>query len=267
MMSKSYYCKGWVLFIALLLVLTGCCATKSLTITSVPGDARISVDGADLGNSPVVKEFCFKEQPVIPVLVEKKGFRSATIDLAYEPKEKIEYTVTLEPLTKKVSITSNPPGVQICIDGAVKGSTPYSEVFSFVEKDSYTLVVTKKGYRSSTLDVAFNPESKVEYKVSLEPITKSVNVTSEPSGVQVSIDGVVEGTTPFSKVFSFVDRDSYKLEAVKHGYRDATLEIANDPESVLDYNLVLYPITKNVTVTSNPAGAQISIDGAKKGLS
>jgi len=90
-----------------------------------------------------------------------------------------------------------------------------------------------------------------------------VNVTSQPAGATVVVDGIDRGVTPIT---------IYDLEPGRHhlkyrlgGYleRDRFFNTSEGP--VIDKNEVLQPVKGLLLVKSDPEGATIVIDGVSKG--
>jgi serine/threonine-protein kinase len=89
-------------------------------------------------------------------------------------------------------------------------------------------------------------------------------VESEPAGAQVSLDGErLPGQTPI--VRASVDARPHVLVLSHPGYRDAVVEVtvpAGDRRTVLR---ALEAEPRQLTVTSTPAGAAVTLDGAPSG--
>lgn len=94
-------------------------------------------------------------------------------------------------------IDSNPSGT-VTIDNVVRGRTPLSLQ---LPAGPHTMVVTAgQNSRSLPLDIeaGVNIRQHVEFTSAPAPTTGRLEVTSEPSGARVNVDGTPKGTTPLS---------------------------------------------------------------------
>jgi len=90
---------------------------------------------------------------------------------------------------------------------------------------------------------------------------KLVCITSDPNHASLYINGEQSGKTPFTKVLSFKKQEAYAVTAEKKGHKPATVSVQYVPADQTEYNIVLPPLEKTVTITSVPEGASVEIDG------
>lgn len=90
-------------------------------------------------------------------------------------------------------------------------------------------------------------------------------VVSEPSGAEITCNGAQLGLTPHI-VTTLDAKRQHTLILRKTGYRDASVEVVFHGRTpvVKDVELVLDAGT--LVVTSSPAGASVTVDGAAKGV-
>ena len=102
------------------------------------------------------------------------------------------------------------------------------------------------------------------------PATGSVAVTSEPSGSPVLVDGVARGVTPFTlslqpgshrvEVGAGTQARSQAVNVTRGGVASMHVELRPSPESA-----AFAPGTGGLQITTDPAGARVSIDGEPRG--
>jgi len=91
----------------------------------------------------------------------------------------------------------------------------------------------------------------------------SINITSEPSGAEVSILGKVVGTTPY--MTKPVPSAMYIVKFSMDGYEPAWLPVNVVPGRQVEAHAALIPETATVIIDSNPSGAHVQMNGKEIG--
>ena len=91
----------------------------------------------------------------------------------------------------------------------------------------------------------------------------SMNITSEPSGAEVSILGKVIGTTP--RVTNPVPSAMYIVKFSMDGYEPAWLPVNVTPGRQVEAHAVLVPENATVIIDSEPSGAHVQMNGKEIG--
>lgn len=101
-------------------------------------------------------------------------------------------------------------------------------------------------------------DSLSKKKVEKVPVTGSLFVKSEPSGAEVYLNGDFKGMSPL--YLKKLPLESYQLELLKEGYQSwqKTIEIENSQREII---AVLKLLTGFLSITSNPSGAKVFLDG------
>jgi len=98
----------------------------------------------------------------------------------------------------RVTIGTTPLGAMVMVDGASRGLTP---VTIQLDPGAHTVVLQHGGVeRTMPIQVASGAEMTQHYEFPAEPIStlSSVNVTTDPPGARVLVDGEARGTSPVS---------------------------------------------------------------------
>lgn len=173
-----------------------------------------------------------------------------------------------KPIT--VSLKSDPPDAQVWIDNQRKGTTPLELTLLPWEKTKLTLKRT--GYADLTREVS-PPErgNRLDLNFPLIPLGLMVRVESDPPGAIIAINGRVAGASPIDvPIDTEKSGQSIAITATLAGYAQATqkLEIPADAGSQpLSTLLTLTRPQSELTIVSNPPGAEIRIDGRPIGRS
>ena len=144
-----------------------------------------------------------------------------------------------------ISIMSEPSGASVYLDGTYMGKTPIS--LDDVISKPHTIKLTKSGYNSKTLTLSLSPGGAENIRESLEPLTGSISVSSDPCGANVYLSGAYKGTTPTTISGVLIGSHTIRLE--KTDYNDYLLEsVSVEAETTT-------PITAQLTPsdTSPPA--------------
>jgi serine/threonine protein kinase len=96
--------------------------------------------------------------------------------------------------TGSLSISSNPPGAQVTVDGQARGVTP----LMLTLKPGNHNVELRGGGEPRTLPVTITAGTQVSQYIELPKITAfgQLQVRSEPAGAQVTVDGIPRGKAP-----------------------------------------------------------------------
>jgi len=106
-----------------------------------------------------------------------------------------EATVTPPPVVGVVEVSSNPVGAQVSIDDELKGATPIRVT---MPPGEYTLQL-RSGTVTRVLPLTVQANATVQPFVDMVPSLASsgrVEITSDPPGARVIVDGTTRGVTP-----------------------------------------------------------------------
>jgi PKD repeat protein len=196
-------------------------------------------------------------------------------------------TVTVQSGT--LAITTNPPGANVFVDNVFKGVTPLT--LSDTPSGYHLLRITLAGHDDYTTSATVEPGKTVLVQADLPaagtgttttitPATTattsppqengSVALTSVPNGATVTFDGLYKGTTPV--IIPDVLPGNHEISLDYPGYVlwKQTISVGSSQTTAINANLVVSTGsagTGTLTVITDPAGAQVSIDDDIKGLS
>ncbi len=249
-------------------VLTSSCGhedpTGTIRVVSTPSGAAVQLDGVDTGDvTPVEYRLAV-------------GTHTVAVELAGHLAVPAERTVTVGPgrlvpadfqlaALGELTITSDPPGAAILIDGEDTGEvTPHT--FTLVEgpRTVDVLLAGRVSDGPQSIDVSAQAPAAADF--ALHPAGE-LEVTSAPAGAAIRLDGADTGeTTPH--VFVLAEGDHTVMVSLA-GYDAApdsiVATVVADGSVSADFTLVELGTTGTLTVTSTPAGAAISLDGADTG--
>jgi hypothetical protein len=185
-------------------------------------------------------------------------------------------TPTPTPKSGLLYVASSPSGASVYIDGTYKGATVASSYQPFyVDAGSHTIKMTMSGYGGySTTEYISSGQTKYLYPT-LDKITGTIQIYSNPAGANVYIDSTYVGQTITGSFQPFdVQAGSHTIKLIMTGYEEysTTEYISSGQTKYVNTNLVGITPTPTPTpksgllyVASSPSGASVYIDGTYEG--
>ena len=131
-----------------------------LDISSTPFDAAITLNGKDYGATPnTIKNLLIGDYNLV---LRKTGYGTITKIVTIKENATNEVNENL-PRGLEVTISSNPVGLQLWLDGILIGSTPYTATLS--HGSHVVKLVNGKKVVEETISVAQNGKKQFEYSV------------------------------------------------------------------------------------------------------
>jgi hypothetical protein len=176
---------------------------RTLTFIVSPTAAIVSVNGKPLSDGPVsriTKElpFTVDEQnrwTQYVVTAARVGFAPARVVVSETNPTSDEVALQLQPMRKDLSITTDPPGAEVSLDGQVIGNSPLvdrNRAFGFdVDANQFItrhLKLTKPGYDPLETTISWD-DGQANYHFDLPAKRKTVRFLTDPAGATVTIDG------------------------------------------------------------------------------
>lgn len=174
---------------------------KSVTLHVAPVPAVISVDGKPVSDLPVTETAV-----TLPFTVDERNeWTQHLVQVSrpgYETVERVikwddpspDYTLTLEPMRKDLSISTTPPGAQVLINGQPVGVSPATaKAFVFpVDKNGKFLpqrvTARKPGYDPVEQSISWD-NGRTSYHLDLIAKSKTVHILTTPGSAVVKVDG------------------------------------------------------------------------------
>lgn len=222
-----------------------------LTLTGVPEDAQLTVNGAvydprDLGDlSVLVGKTRLK--------VAKAGYRTFFQDITVKAGQPSFLKVELTPISGSLECLSKPVPATVALDGHEAGVTPVT--LRSLSYGSHEVELRAPGYASHRESVSVVDETPHVLQVELRPLYGSLSISSEPMGAEILLEGKSQGKTPLT--LTELNPGSLELEARLEGYqsRQEQARIEAGRESKLELAMV-----KAAKVKPTPAASRREIN-------
>jgi serine/threonine-protein kinase len=213
-----------------------------LTINSTPEGAEVSLD--DRHDPSWVTPF--NMSGLMPgqhiVKVNKSGFSGETRSIEVASGSKSFLVVQLAPLTATLSVTSEPAGAAVLLDGRDTGRVTPAQI-SIDKAGTHTVLVKKQGYLDETTTANLVPGQLLHFSPSLKTLGATddikigggklkrmfggngdtagmgtVSVKTQPKGAQVAINNrILDKLTPLE---FYLNPGTYVVDITATGYKD-----------------------------------------------
>jgi len=162
-----------------------------------------------------------------------------------------------------LSISSRPSGARAFVDNQFVGFTPVARFGT--RPGNHTVRLELDGYETFTATVNLPPGETVPVNAVLRQVrrTGTASFTSQPSNVQVFVDGRSVGTTP-TGVITF-EEGNHQARFSLAGFQDLLVNFTVASGSNQTINGVLRRALGTLTIQANVGGAQVFIDGSAAG--
>ena len=232
-------------------------------ISSQPERASIVVDGMDRGITPIT---LFDLAPGRHhVKYRLAGYVELDRYITVEEGRPSQHSNVLEPEKGLLLVKSDPDGCEITIDGVGMGMTPRL-ITTLDVKDVHKMTLRKPGYKASTFDIKFSGRTPLVREETLILDSGVLKIVSEPSGAEVSVNGIVRGRTPVLVTDVPKGRATVKLSL--SGFKDEVISDlligAGDRQTV---SRIMEGLPGTLSLTSVPDGARFYVDGEYRGRS
>lgn len=220
-------------------------ALGTVVILTKPEQAKVRVDGREIGVSPVSASVL---SGVRNIEIEKDGWKVTRRTVEVEPgKTNNVPLVELERLDGTISIETEPSGAALLINGRFQGQTPMTLTLPGDKVQQVSL--SKAGFETVTRSVQADPGATKKMSVRLAPETGTVYLTTIPAGASLKINGVDNGSATQRLTLQTVNQ---VLEISKPGYE--THKVTVTPQK---------DMPKKIDVTLKTAAEELKERAAK----
>ena len=174
------------------------------------------------------------------------------------------YLTKDSPSTGYLSVSSDPSGANVYLDGTYMGTTPIRVT---TDVGGHTVRIEKSGYKTYTAsNVQVYADETTSRNITLTPIqsTGYLSVTSSPKYADVYVDNSYMGQTPLT-ITTDVGTHSVRLQKAGYSSYSTTVRVNAGQTSSLSAVLTETVTSGYVSIASSPSGASVYIDGSYVG--
>ncbi|MFC2094765.1 PEGA domain-containing protein [Bacteroidota bacterium] len=167
--------------------------------------------------------------------------------------------VTLMSEPGGIYLSSSPPNAEILLDGVNTSQFTPDTLIDLIP-GSYLVTLKLQNYRDTTFVVSVSEGQITSMIVTLMSNQGSIFIASSPSGADIWLQGV--NTSQFTPdTLIDLTPGSFLITLKLQNYRDTTFVVSVSEGQTTSIIVTLIINQGNIFITSNPAGAQIWLDG------
>lgn len=224
----------------------------------VDTSARIDVSGLAL---PLGERYLLRPGNY-PLQIDADGYETLTTSLQISSESNQYFEFALQPLPGRLSISSDPAGATVILDGKRRGETPIEKLQ--LSAGEHVVAVEKARHlpHHQTLQITGRNITQ-QLHLELQPAWANVSVSSKPDGAQILVDGAPRGNTPLTLQLLQGQRQ-LTLRAPGYAQLQKNLVVQAGTAQHLD-SIILQPAAGNLALSSTPGGANVTLDGEFQG--
>ncbi len=232
----------------------------TVTLTTQPAGAVITVDEAVLGPSPLTdRVFEAGRYAVSASLARYQRWQGELEVIGRNQSQTLD--IMMVPDWAQVTFTTTPVSVTATVDGEVSEITERGvEVLS----GERSLTLSAPGFMPATIPLTIVAGVDQDLgSITLTPADATLTLNSTPAGAGVSVDGTFAGLTPM--VLPLSPGENHTISLSKAGYRGARLSLSLSRGEMAERAVTLQPELGEVRFAIEPAEAEIVVNGKVMG--
>lgn len=232
----------------------------TVTLTTQPAGAVITVDEAVLGPSPLTdRVFEAGRYAVSASLARYQRWQGELEVIGRNQSQTLD--IMMVPDWAQVTFTTAPVSVTATVDGEVSEITERGvEVLS----GERNLTLSAPGFMPATIPLTIVAGVDQDLgSITLTPADATLTLNSTPAGAGVSVDGTFAGLTPM--VLPLSPGENHTISLSKAGYRGARLSLSLSRGETAERAVTLQPELGEVRFAIEPAEAEIVVNGKVMG--
>lgn len=162
----------------------------------------------------------------------------------------------------RLSVTSDPEGAVVLVDGAERGATPL--VLYGLPTGCHRIRCRMNGYVDTDSFVVLHEGSRIDRHETLEAETGLLLLKTDPEGCNIRVDGISIGETPMF-ISNLTTKDVHKIRLTKAGYQDHTISVRFNGREPLVRDEKLVLDSGVLDLVSDPIGAEVTVNGILRG--
>jgi formylglycine-generating enzyme required for sulfatase activity/TolB-like protein len=239
-----------------------------LYITSDPPGADVYLGQTKAGTTnPAFQKINLQAGSNVRVTLKMDLYHDVAFDVQLKPGVMKFDKVELKPAFGSLKIESEPSGAEVYIGGEKVGTTPFTE--QRYPSGQYLVTVKKEWYLpQEDQQITVSDGQATTKMATLSQDFGTLEVASDPSGAEVTLDGKKLGTTPGSWRVPPVQNGKVRVFLAKH--RDSSFEITIDRDQTVKITAeqaTLQAKLGSLQVYADPPlpGAKVFVDGKEVG--
>lgn len=237
--------------------------TATVSVVVEPANARITINGSRAGTGEATAELEVGSRMELVVAADGYVTQSRTL-LVGESGNVHRFELEPEIVYAPVRLEVEPSDARIVVDGQTIGNGRFTGEYEVGSRIRFG--IEADGYYPDSLTVLVSESRVTPYRLSLEkePIIREITIVPTPTDAAVDLDGYAQQTG--TATYSLTAGETYTVELSADRHRPLTRDLSITETSPDRIELALEAIPYGqLIVTTDPADAQIQIDGRSVG--
>jgi len=218
--------------------------TARLTVSSVPDEAEVRINGVPVGTTPVTLGEVLAGEA--EVRVSRRGYALFQKRIVFEANRPYEINAELEALPSGLTIITIPEGAKIMVDNKPVGEAPVT--LSNLKGGSHEVRAVLEGYASEVKTVNLEPDVDDSIEFSMEKDSGTLVIDTEPANVQIYVDGKLFATTQSKGESDAISSPvhitlksaiDHNLQLVREGFMASSITVQTEIDQVVTRHEVL----------------------------
>jgi len=231
-----------------------------VSISSQPSGATVVIDGVSHGTTPIT---LFDLKPGRHHLkCRLDGYEENDSFFSTSEGPVVERVVTLEEVKGLLLLKTDPAGCDIQVDGVSVGLTPQL-LTGLSASGTYAVRLRKAGYQDQLISVRFDGRKPLVRDEKMVLSSGAIDIRTEPSGAEVSVNGIVRGASPLKVTEIPKGRATVKFHL--DGFEDETRELSISAGDQQTLAIALKGLPGTLHLVSDPEGARFYVSEEARG--
>jgi hypothetical protein len=190
--------------------------SAKLVLDSDPTGAKVTLNGVDKGTTPCTLERIPGGEATLQLALTGYEPYEQALKLAAGQTEQVK--AVLKPIPAKLTVVSIPKGARIYVNNQFRGEAPVT--IDKLEPGNCRVRAEMDGYDPDARDVTVERAATLTEEFRLIANTGQLQVSTEPSGVKVFVDGKEVGTTAAKEGETDRISDALTVNGLAAGHHD-----------------------------------------------
>ncbi len=231
-----------------------------VTVETKPAGTRVLVDGQPMGDTPLADLALEPGERQIRLEADRYLVHEQVFDVTGRQLSQ-QLSVELQPAWAELSLSSEPAGANILVDGDIVGVTP--AVLEVLQGD-HQLMLQRPTFASWQQDLVVTAGQLQDLgTIELQPAAGLLQLASTPTGANVTLDGEFQGQTPLE--LEIIPGRPHRLAVFKPGYRRHSESVELGAATADSRTIRLRAQLGEVKFRISPAGAVVRVNGKPQG--
>ena len=228
-------------------------------VRTKPEGAQVLIDGTSRGAAPATVTGLAPGRHL--AVARKEGCADLYRSFTLMDGQSLNLDLELAEIAGLVLVHSTPPGAEVSVGGAFRGRTPL--LLPSFPLGTHRMQVALTGHFTREVEVTVKDRTPQWVKVDLVSDSATIDVTSDPPGAQVSVNGADRGVTPCK--LERIPTGDAAIAVRLDGYAEyrETLKLAPGESYAVSANLRAQP--GSLEIVSVPAQGRVYIDNQFRG--